>query len=43
MRKKNQFSGKEIQYCFEIPTSVSIYILDYPDLTVSNFMENYIG
>ena len=41
--KQNQSSEKEILYFLEIITcDPSIYIMDYPHLTVSNIMENSI-
>ena len=41
---QNQSSEKEIQYFLKIITSdTSIYTMDHPDLTVSNFMGNTIG
>ena len=40
----NQSFEKEIQYFIKIITcDPSIYTMDHPDLTVSNFMENSIG
>ena len=42
--RHNQSSEKEIQYVSEIITcDPSIYTIDHPDLTVSIFMENFIG
>ena len=42
--RQNRSSVKEIQCFLEIITcDPSIYIMDYPDLNVSNFMENFIG
>ena len=41
---QNPSSEKEIQDSFEIITcDSSIYIMDHPDFTVSNVMENSIG
>ena len=42
--RQNQSSEKEIQYFLEIIScDPSIYKLDHPDLTLSNFMGNSIG
>ena len=42
--RQNQTSKKEIQYILEFITcDPSIYTMDHPDFTVSNFMGNYIG
>ena len=41
--KQNLSSGKEIQHFFgNITFDPSIYLMDHPDLNVSNFMENSI-
>ena len=41
---QNLSSEKEIQHVLEIITcDLSIYTVGHPDLTVSNFMENFIG
>ena len=41
--KQNLSSGKEILFLGNITFDPSIYIMDHPDLNVSNFMENSIG
>ena len=42
--KQNLSSGKEIQHFLgNITFDPSIYIMDHPDLNVSNFMEKSIG
>ena len=42
--RQNLSSEKEVQYSLEIITcDPSIYTLDHPDLTVLNFMGNFIG
>ena len=42
--KQNLPSGKEIQHFWgNITFDPSIYIMDHPDLNVSNFMENSKG
>ena len=42
--KQNLSSGKEIQHFLgNITFDPSIYIMDRPDLNVSNFKENSIG
>ena len=42
--RQHHSSEKKIQYFFEIITcDPSLYIIDHPDLTVSNFMGNSIG
>ena len=41
--KQNQSSEKEV-YLYKIITcDPLVYTMDHPDLTVSNFMENFIG
>ena len=42
--KQKLSSGKEIQHFLgNLTFDPSIYIMDHPDLNVSNFMENFIG
>ena len=42
--KQNLSSGQEIQHFLgNITFDPSIYIMDHPDLNVSNFMEKSIG
>ena len=42
--RQNQTFEKEIQHFFEIITcDSSVYTINHPDLTVSNFMGNSIG